>query len=229
MVTDPIFACGASPFTNARTEQMVRFAPSVQYEELVATGRAGLLSPFDLKRRVLLKGKVKPPRKQLIGFKLTRHIARASAGLRVSMSRNSRSRPETSESTRESEDEGVSGQKERPSSDFITKTMTDDLYASVLSLRSVPLTEFLGRAPKANQLSITSIREDSLLKELGLPLTERNQIEGLQSGASASRLIGGLGLTEAQLAALAIVRLAHNPPPQVGHVQRCSTKRLFRP
>ena len=33
--------------------------PPAQYEELEATGRATLLSPFDLKLRVLVKGKVK--------------------------------------------------------------------------------------------------------------------------------------------------------------------------
>ena len=74
-------------------------------------------------------------------------------------------------------------------------------------------------------MPITSIREDRLLKEMGLPRDERNQIEGL---SSVARLNGGLELTEEQVSSRAIARLSTNPPNGVGNVQRRTANWLLR-
>eukprot|EP00966_Prymnesium_polylepis_P077141 1786886-Prymnesium_polylepis.2 len=92
---------------------------------------------------------------------------------------------------------------------------------------------FLGDAPQPWILPITSVNESRLLKELGLPKAEHNQIVGLRirhvqrvSGASN---IWGFWLTEQQISSRAIVRLANNPPPGVGRLQRLTSQRLLRP
>ena len=115
--------------------------------------------------------------------------------------------------------------KKRQSAD---KKATDPFYAAHLCLRSLPVPTFLGGAPPVWELPITSIKEDRLLHELGLSLAERNQIEGLHVGRSSSTSASGLGLSESQLSALAIVRLAANPPPETGQLQRKSAGWLLR-
>jgi hypothetical protein len=84
----------------------------------------------------------------------------------------------------------------------------------------------LGRSASAWALPITSIAEDRYLKELGLPITERNQIEGLLSGRSSSQ--AATGLTEEKIMSRAVVRLAANPPPAVGMMQRRTADWLLR-
>ena len=80
------------------------------------------------------------------------------------------------------------------------------------------------------QFPITSISEPRLLKELGLSPVERNQIQGLTGMTSSSVTVrGGSILTEAQLATIAIVRLAHDPPTSVGKMQRITAEKLLRP
>jgi len=106
-----------------------------------------------------------------------------------------------------------------------SKYLTDELYVTYLSLRSLPVAAFLGDEPPAWVMPITSMREDKLLKELGLPRDERNQIEGL---SSVGRLHGGLELTEEQLSSRAIARLATNPPHGVGNVQRRTANWMLR-
>eukprot|EP00966_Prymnesium_polylepis_P319446 7375905-Prymnesium_polylepis.1 len=69
-----------------------------------------------------------------------------------------------------------------------SKKITDELYAGCLTLRSEPVSSFLGDTPKW-KLPVTSIREDELLKLLGLPKSERNQIQGLQTGVSSASVI----------------------------------------
>jgi len=101
----------------------------------------------------------------------------------------------------------------------------DDFYCGYLSIRSVPLAAFIQGGPHPWPLSMTSINEHTLLKELGLSHTERNQIEGI----SSISVRGGLGLTEDQLASRTIVRLAHDPPQEVGIMQRRAAISLLRP
>jgi hypothetical protein len=64
-----------------------------------------------------------------------------------------------------------------------------------------------------------------LLKAIGLSEEERNQIEGL----TTIQMRGSLGLTEAQLSTRAIVRLAVDPPAEVGSLQRRTSNWLLRP
>ena len=77
-------------------------------------------------------------------------------------------------------------------------------------------------------LCITSISESRLLDELGLPRVEQNQILGLQVRRAAAIISGGVWLTGQQLSNRAIVRLATNPPLEVGKMQRYTSRRLVR-
>ena len=91
---------------------------------------------------------------------------------------------------------------------------------------------FLGDVPQPWLLPITSVSESRLLTELGLPAAEQNQILGLRIGRAkpaSGANIWGLWLTEQQISSRAIVRLANNPPPEVGRLQRLTSKRLLRP
>ena len=107
---------------------------------------------------------------------------------------------------------------------------TEEHYASFLTLRSVSVSALLANAPLQYALQITSIGEGRLLSELGLPKEERNQIVGLQIRRfSAGEEGDGLSLTKEQISARAIVRLAANPPPRVGLLQRRTAKALVRP
>ena len=104
------------------------------------------------------------------------------------------------------------------------------MYTALLSVRSVPASSFLSDAPLRWPLQISSISEGKYLAALGLNEIELNQIEGLKVGSSSSVIVrGGVVLKEAQLAMLAIIRLAANPPPQVGTMQRRTASRLIRP
>jgi len=108
--------------------------------------------------------------------------------------------------------------------------VTDSLYGNCLALRSVPVSDFLSKGGGNVQFPITSISEPRLLKELGLSPVERNQIQGLTGMTSSSVTVrGGSILTEAQLATIAIVRLAHDPPTSVGKMQRITAEKLLRP
>jgi hypothetical protein len=121
-----------------------------------------------------------------------------------------------------------------------SQNFTDELYSNCVCLRSIPLAGFVRDIQRQWVLPITSANEDRLLALLGLPRTERDQIEGLQvsiwlargqasanqEGSSSS---GGQGLTESQLSSRAIARLASNPPQEVGAMQRRTAKWLLRP
>ena len=106
-----------------------------------------------------------------------------------------------------------------------SQKLTNEFYAQHLSIRSLPVTTFGEGKPPKWPLPITSINEDKLLKILGLPESERSEIEGLMS----VRVVGGFGLTEEQLASQAIARLAANPPQDVGVMQKRTTRWLVRP
>eukprot|EP00966_Prymnesium_polylepis_P229116 5301864-Prymnesium_polylepis.2 len=78
-----------------------------------------------------------------------------------------------------------------------------------------------------SELSITSISELRLLTELGLPEVEQKQILGLRLRTLA--FSSGLWVSERQLSSRAIVRLALDPPLEVGKMQRHTSARLLRP
>jgi len=203
------------------------------YNEFVASSNPVLTSPFDLKRRVLLKGKIKE-RKESI-FK-ARSFLRLSSRLssRICLHRASSFLSEAGEEERfstaamehskASEAMASADNKRKKSS----KIETDELYASYLSLRSVPASSFLVEgASRKWPLPITSIEESKLFAALGLTLAERNEIEGLRFQGSS--LASVEGLTEQQLSSRAIARLAANPPGEVAKIQHRTRDWLLRP
>jgi hypothetical protein len=96
------------------------------------------------------------------------------------------------------------------------------LYLSSLGSRLEIL--FPRTCQYSTQDSITSLGEQRMLTALGLPSSERSLIEGLKFKRSS-----GDSLNERQLANRAIVRLASNPPPEVGSLQRRTRGWLLRP
>ena len=90
-----------------------------------------------------------------------------------------------------------------------TFVATDHEYAACLALCSTPVPAFLGEVPAPNRiLPVSSISEDRLLDALGLSKVVQAQILGLQSGLSSNSVVvrGGTILSEAQLAAVALMR-----------------------
>eukprot|EP00966_Prymnesium_polylepis_P323324 7379526-Prymnesium_polylepis.1 len=120
----------------------------------------------------------------------------------------------------------------------IKSNYSDNFYASTIALRSAPIRAFAshqGGKPQHWLLPITSVNEDKLLQLLGLPFADRYQVEGLQiRSAASSAALGNIGigvivgLTEEQLSSRAIARLATNPLPEVGLMQRRTTTWLVR-
>ena len=137
-------------------------------------------------------------------------------------------------------------------------TANDSLYTDHLAFRAVPVNDFLKNTALQWVLPITSINEDRLLKELGLPRDERDQIEGLhQKGQKltaeapklkrkSSFIATGASLlldihiekdghaadrvSSEQLRAMrAGVRLALDPPADVGELQRRTAGWHVRP
>eukprot|EP00966_Prymnesium_polylepis_P244206 5647632-Prymnesium_polylepis.2 len=115
---------------------------------------------------------------------------------------------------------------------------TDETYAALLGLRSVPFADFL--CETTSNLEIASVNEavpqgleprvDRLLKQLGLPSAERASIEGLRTGGTEMDTVrGSRPKTEEQLAAMVLARLAHDPPMRVGAMQRHTAQKLLRP
>ena len=104
----------------------------------------------------------------------------------------------------------------------------DELYSRILCLRSMPVSSFMSSGRPIWVLPITSINEDRLLSELGLPRAERDQIEGLENTKKVTRRGSTLSIAE-ELSSRAIIRLAANPPPEVGRMQRRTAERLLRP
>ena len=95
-----------------------------------------------------------------------------------------------------------------------SRNETDALYAGCVSVRSMPAKAVIDSGANPASLLMISINEGNLLKVMGLTTEERNQIEGLQVRRASSR---------------AIVRLAANPPAEVGSMQRLSAMWLVRP
>mmetsp|Transcript_74504 Transcript_74504/g.205372 ORF Transcript_74504/g.205372 Transcript_74504/m.205372 type:complete len:583 (+) Transcript_74504:981-2729(+) len=206
----------------------------ISYQDLIDTGRPVLLSPLDLKRRVLLKGKIKLQSKRSRSLSNTFIRARleSNSGRARSLS-DCRKQSKTGGGGARTARKNSSKQSQRRSSELAEESFKADeesfkasgLYVEILALRSLPISDFLGDAPPKWPLAITSINEDRLLRELGLQDEERNQIEGL----SSTRVRGGISLTEEQMSSRAIARLAADPPQQVGSFQRRTRAWLLRP
>jgi len=110
-----------------------------------------------------------------------------------------------------------------------SKRSNDEMYASFLTLRAVPFSAFLAAAPSNWALPVTSISEDRLLKHMGLQKADRKLLEGLQVAVRTSSASLGDGLTEEQLSARTIARLAADPPHETGRMQQLTTQKLLRP
>jgi len=236
------------------------------FDDLCATGRETSLSPSDLERRILTKGKVKDSTKRpsktgesgrapslrrsrsefLSTKSLLSSITRRTSPANKGLSKNESGLSHTTlssfddvsirscEPSRRDSDASITAageieeavrqlqQRERHSKKAIDQ---DQFYVGCLALRSLPMPVFLGTSLRKWKLPITSVNEDVLLKAIGLSEEERNQIEGL----TTIQMRGSLGLTEAQLSTRAIVRLAVDPPAEVGSLQRRTSNWLLRP
>jgi len=110
-----------------------------------------------------------------------------------------------------------------------SKKPTAPAYAVCLGVRTVPFVGFMAQDSGQVVLPMTSLSENRLLGALGLPSAEKKQLEGLQARrTSFVSTIHGLRLTEDQLVSLAAIRLAHDPPQEVGAMQRRTAKWLSR-
>jgi len=221
------------------------------YDELDAANRARLVSPLELTRRVVVKGKVK---QQDGSFRSTAGAFKRFS-LRVTVRttlRATRCRPRFtmaapgathSNCNRASSDTNLTELTEGSFSDVNgrmsarqkfdkqarpRKDITDEFYASYLSLRAEPVANFMERRQSRWALPITSVNEDRYLRALGVSVFERNEIEGLMGGRAQSAAALH-GLTGAQQSSRAVVRLAVNPPAAVGEMQRRTAAWLLRP
>ena len=104
-------------------------------------------------------------------------------------------------------------------------SLTDEFYASYLTVRSMPVHVFLANEPPEWVLPITSIDEDKLLRTLKVPGSERSLIEGVMPWHRSSYR-GGVGASNSVMSA--IVRLAANPPDKVGVWQLRTASWLIR-
>ena len=110
----------------------------------------------------------------------------------------------------------------------------ESFYVASLAVRAVPADEFMKRDVSPWPLPITSMSEDRLLRESGISRAERIQIECLQTTRTvfARQSVYGassLGLSEEELSTRAIVRLARDPPLNIGRLQRRTAQWLVRP
>ena len=215
----------------------------ISYDELSRAAETSPLSPLDLQHRVMAKGKVKPakekhaspPRVPRLACSLTSKFPSLRDTLQgSSLNADDTKATDRTGSKKKSFQLGANTRNSissyyRPASRRTRLSVTDEVYTSLLALRSVPVQLFMTEAPQPWVLPITSVNEDRLLALLGLRVTQRNQIEGLvglQTGRRTSGAGGGIGPAD-ELNAVA--RLASDPPQEVGHVQRRTAKWLLRP
>lgn len=227
------------------------------YDELAATGRALLLSPTDLVCRVLVKGKIKVSKKQKdpAARGSTSGTALPASDSKRNTLRPSVSKITTGKVVAEAPAEEVAVEDNRRSEDrrsfddgseavevtaLARRTMNkkrrksskgpqDEFYKSVLSLRSLPIAQFLEGNTNKYAMTITSINEDRLLQELRLPKSERILIEGVHIPASSSSEKRGSWTAHSMDASSGVIssakhRLAANPPSVVGTWQRRTTQ-----
>jgi len=216
----------------------------LQYEDFIATSRPATLSPFELRNRVLVKGKIKSQassqrssgsRRNLLAVRDAWHTFRGRVRGRSTeapikfKARVSNAVKRINHSSRAENCHSYIAQSPRPRVvTWATGDGTDTLYSGCLCLRTLPKEDFLGRSPPKWPLPITSISEDQLLIVLGLSENERSQIEGLRIGSSALQRKSRSLQAEEKLSSNAIVRLAANPPPEAGWLQRRSLYWLLR-
>jgi len=222
----------------------------ITHVEITEAAGKKSLSPFDLKRRILAKGKVKVAKdRSSLGtgsrtiLRMPSSLLRQSSSLRRT---SDRQRPSTRASIRTKvlfrassfEDEiqepfqtveaeiaaHASRAQQTLEQQYLSTKLksTDEYYAATLSLRSLHLQAFLGDEQPTSPPTMTSINEDRLLIVLGLTAQERNQIEGLASVHER------FGLTEEQMSAHAVTLAVVDPPPTVGIMQRKTSARLLR-
>ncbi|KAL1525655.1 hypothetical protein AB1Y20_020505 [Prymnesium parvum] len=217
----------------------------VLYDELNACGRARSLSPRDLKGRVLVKAKVNvvagtaeksaswyrrvsAPSRSPAAYLRSKTTRTSVAGARGSVCdrRSSLTSPVLGVELSVSNQKANSARRklEKQRGKKRAKHATDPHFATHLCLRTVPVSDFLTADANGWVLPITSVNEDVLLKELGLSQLERHQMEGLTFRSADVPS----SLTAAQLSALASVRLARDPPPEVGTMQRRTASWLVR-
>jgi len=211
-------------------------------------------SPFslsDLHLRILAKGKVKPPKqsKQGSGLRKGSLLSRGSVICRVMIAprahlrgsyrasvdycmsgRASTTAPgeESSGGVSNAENTDVSQQSALKKQQSTLKNSSDSVYANCLSIRSMPIGDFLASPCPGPKMIMTSTAEGRFLAMMDVHGAERSQIQGLQIRNSELGSAGKLGLTEEQLSTRAVVRLAGNPPLRVGLMQRQTSQRLLR-
>ncbi|KAL1522821.1 hypothetical protein AB1Y20_017790 [Prymnesium parvum] len=92
------------------------------------------------------------------------------------------------------------------------------------------LSDAMQCVPPNTPLPILSVNERRLLDMLGLSRVDQYLIEGLQVQDIPSAISGDhVMLSEDQLSTRTSARLAADPPPQVGHLQRLTARWLMRP
>jgi len=100
-------------------------------------------------------------------------------------------------------------------SDSGARQATDPLYTSCLSIRSSPISHFLDDDKPQWPVPISSVNELRMLSLLGLTPAEQNQIAGHDQTEYGAQLT--------------LVRLAANPSPEIGILQKKTSKWLLRP
>jgi len=228
---------------NRLTKMMIKHIGDylLPYEEFLATGRAAEMSVFELRRRVLVKGKVKAKLERsdsksskLRSTKRSCYSLRASSSVISQSSRRSSMPPEEAGSEdyvvheAAADARGQLEQQRRKSA----KNKTDPLYAANICLRGHPVAAYR-KGKRSCPLPITSISEEMLLVDLGVKPSERRHIEGVplkRVDLSVGVNDEGQSLaTEDQIALRAIVRLAASPPAEVGVMQNRTATWLLRP
>jgi hypothetical protein len=105
----------------------------------------------------------------------------------------------------------------------------DEFYSSYLSVRSLPMATFLRGEQPIWVLPVSSISEARFLTALGVNRVEKQQIIGLGVTTRNHKAGDESFVSQEQHASRALVRLATDPPPAVGKVQRNASKWLLRP
>ena len=221
-----------------------------QFDEVEATGSR--LTPFELNGRVLAKGKVKMKRETLRDSRESdsrKSEPRSPVTARIRLLRSMGSSLTVRGAVkRQTEDDNEMIMSPDDNEMIMSPNVHDaerarlqmlatrrfegkasrasqparaGVYVSCLTFRSIPFKKWLEGEPPW-PLTIASVGEDLLLKELGLSKTERNLIEGLNATRSTP------GLAEAQLAHHSLVRMAANPPSGAGRLQRLTAKVALR-